>query len=70
MAGVNWNDFTPVDSSAAPAPAPAPVDWSQFEEIKPASTGRKLADIAASFAGGAVGATKAIADAGGAGNAA
>jgi hypothetical protein len=70
MADVNWNDFTPVDSSAAPAPAPAPVDWSQFEEIKPASTGRKLADIAASFAGGAVGATKAIADAGGAGNAA
>lgn len=70
MADVNWNDFTPVDSSAAPDPAPAPVDWSQFEEIKPASTGRKLADIAASFAGGAVGATKAIADAGGAGNAA
>lgn len=70
MADVNWNDFTPVDSSAAPAPASAPVDWSQFEEIKPASTGRKLADIAASFAGGAVGATKAIADAGGAGNAA
>lgn len=69
MADVNWNDFTPVDSSAAPAPAPAPVDWSQFEEIKPASSGRKLADIAASFAGGAVGATKAIADAGGAGNA-
>lgn len=68
MADVNWNDFTPVDSSAAPAPAPAAVDWSQFEEIKPASAGRKLADIATSFAGGAVGATKAITDAGGAGN--
>lgn len=67
MADVNWNDYTPVGGGSAPAAEP--VDWAQFEVVKPASTGRKLADIAAAFAGGAVGATKAIADAGGAGNA-
>ncbi|MEJ8296125.1 PLxRFG domain-containing protein [Delftia tsuruhatensis] len=67
MADVNWNDYTPVGGGSAPAAEP--VDWSQFEVVKPASTGRKLADIATAFAGGAVGATKAIADAGGAGNA-
>lgn len=67
MADVNWNDYTPVGAGAAPAAEP--VDWSQFDVVKPASTGRKLADIATAFAGGAVGATKAIADAGGAGNA-
>jgi|GEM_PF-1530259 len=68
MADVNWNDYTPVGGGSAPAAEP--VDWAQFEVVKPASTGRKLADIATAFAGGAVGATKAIADAGGAGNAA
>ncbi|BDE74071.1 PLxRFG domain-containing protein [Delftia lacustris] len=67
MADVNWNDYTPVGGGSAPAAEP--VDWAQFEVVKPASTGRKLADIATAFAGGAVGATKAIADAGGAGNA-
>lgn len=67
MADVNWNDYTPVGAGAAPAAEP--MDWSQFDVVKPASTGRKLADIATAFAGGAVGATKAIADAGGAGNA-
>ncbi|MGQ8876583.1 PLxRFG domain-containing protein [Delftia sp. NA_296.1] len=67
MADVNWNDYTPVGSGSASAAEP--VDWAQFEVVKPASTGRKLADIATAFAGGAVGATKAIADAGGAGNA-
>ncbi|OWG18817.1 hypothetical protein KDK82_2297 [Delftia sp. K82] len=67
MADVNWNDYTPVGAGAAPAAEP--VDWSQFDVVKPVSTGRKLADIATAFAGGAVGATKAIADAGGAGNA-
>lgn len=67
MADVNWNDYTPVGAGAAPAAEP--VDWSQFDVVKPASTGRKLADIATAFADGAVGATKAIADAGGAGNA-
>ncbi|WP_051237547.1 PLxRFG domain-containing protein [Ottowia thiooxydans] len=61
MADVNWNDFTPVDS-------PAPVDWSQFEVIKPTSAGRKLADLGVSFAGGALGATKAIVDSTGAGS--
>lgn len=67
MADVNWNDYTLMDGS--PVGAAGPVDWSQFEVIKPASTGRKLADIGAAFASGAVGATKAIADAGGASNA-
>ncbi|MFG0675873.1 PLxRFG domain-containing protein [Delftia sp. WSY_7] len=67
MADVNWNDYTPVGGGSAPAAEP--VDWAQFDVVKPASTGRKLADIATAFAGGAVGATKAIADAGGAGNA-
>ncbi|QTD44551.1 PLxRFG domain-containing protein [Ottowia testudinis] len=63
MSEVNWSDYTPVN------PSPDAVDWSQYEVVKPAGMVRKLADIGTAFTGGAVGATKAIADAGGAGNA-
>ena len=69
MDKVNWDDFSPVggDTSVASAAGPA-VDWGQFEPVKPTSFGRKLADIGTSFASGALGSTKAITDAAGAGN--
>jgi hypothetical protein len=69
MDKVNWDDYSPVggDASAASTAVPA-VDWSQFEPVKPTSFGRKLADIGTSFASGALGSTKAITDAAGAGN--
>ena len=64
MAGTNWADFTPVDNDA-----PTAVDWSQFEVIPKANAAQRMLDIGKSFASGGVGATKAIADAGGASNA-
>ena len=63
---VNWDDFTPVEGAAQTSQAP--VDWSQFEEVKPSGAIRKMADKALGFAGGAVGATKALTDVAGAGN--
>lgn len=58
------------DAKASPDQKP----WEQFasdsEPAKPASAARKLGDLGLGFASGAVGATKALTDAAGAGNAA
>jgi len=65
---VNWDDFTPVGQTT-PAKTNE-VDWSQFEPAKPSGALRRgIADKALGFASGAVGATKALADVAGAGNA-
>lgn len=44
------------------------IDWSQYTVIPKATSMQRLRDIGASFAGGAIGASKAIADAAGADN--
>ena len=64
---VNWDDFTPVEKSA-PVAKTKEVDWSQFEPAKPVGALRKLGDLGAGFASGAIGASKSVADAAGAGN--
>ncbi|MGE6213059.1 PLxRFG domain-containing protein [Comamonas aquatica] len=55
--------------SQQPASQEQEIDWSQFTPIPKATGLQRLKDIGASFASGAVGATKAISDAAGADNA-